>query len=202
MPSTLGFFLTRIHHWSAFYLICEIVRRNITFIFIFLIGQHQIFPNLEELSVDVKHITTKRHFPEDFLCNLKCLDLFFFAESTSILSLDDFFQRMHTMKVLKIEEGECIGLSNKKIENGMSAIIRKGNKCRDLKHIIKQESFNIDNLAHLQVRWCHNLISLVPSLTSLQNLTTLKVWSSKGLVNIFNILNSKESGTTENNGDR
>ena len=106
------------------------------------------------------------------------------------------------MKVLKIEEGECIGLSNKKIENGMSAIIRKGNKCRDLKHIIKQESFNIDNLAHLQVRWCHNLISLVPSLTSLQNLTTLKVWSSKGLVNIFNILNSKESGTTKNNGDR
>ena len=58
----------------------------------------QVFPNLEELRVDEKHIGL---FPEDCLCKLKCLDVRL-DESSTIFSLDDFLHRFHTIKILSI----------------------------------------------------------------------------------------------------
>ena len=95
----------------------------------------------------------------------------FVDEWTTILLLDDFLKRYPTMKVLQIE-GYDKWLSKEKVENGMEVIIRKANKLCDLKHILEQESSNMNNLAILHVRRCHNLINLVPSSLSFQNLTT------------------------------
>ncbi|KDO40576.1 hypothetical protein CISIN_1g0403321mg, partial [Citrus sinensis] len=153
-----------------------------------LMEKGQVFPSLEELSVDVKHIAAINKcqlFREDLLCKLKCLDVEFGDERTSILSLDDFLQRFHAMKVLKIV-GECyVGESEEKVENGMEVIIREANKCCDLKHILKQESSNMNNLVILHVIRCNNLINLVPSSLSFQNLTTLKVSYCKGLMKVL-----------------
>ncbi|KAH9754218.1 hypothetical protein KPL71_015375 [Citrus sinensis] len=81
----------------------------------------KVFPNLEQLIVDAKHIITNKFlFSEDLLCKLKCLDVEFVDELTTILSLDDFLQRFHTLKVLQIEgNNDC--LPKEKAENGMES---------------------------------------------------------------------------------
>ncbi|KAH9754196.1 hypothetical protein KPL71_015361 [Citrus sinensis] len=147
--------------------------------------EFMVFSNLEELIVDAKHIVTNKSvFSEDLLCKLKCLDVEFVDESTTILSLDDFLQRLHTMRVLQIE-GSDAWLSKEKVENGMEVIIREVNKCCDLKHIWKQESSILNNLLILRVKSCHHLINLVPSSTSFQNLATLEISYCNGLKNLL-----------------
>ncbi|KAH9754200.1 Importin subunit alpha-2 [Citrus sinensis] len=146
----------------------------------------KVFPNLEELIVDAKYIITNKFlFSEDLLCKLKCLDVAFVDELTAILSLDDFLQRFHTMKVLRIE-GFNGWLEKEKVEDGIEIIIREAFNCYDLKYILKQESSSImNNLVILRVTNFHRLINLVPSSTSFQNLTTLEISYCNGLRNVL-----------------
>ncbi|GAY65805.1 hypothetical protein CUMW_243870 [Citrus unshiu] len=145
----------------------------------------QVFPNLEELIVDAKHIITNTClFSEDLLCKLKCLHVESDDESTTMLSLDDFLQRFHTMKVVQIG-GHPKRFSKEKAENGMKVIIRDANKYCDLKHILKQESSITNNLVILRVSSCQHLINLVPSWTTFQNLTTLAVSHCGRLKNLL-----------------
>ncbi|KAH9754621.1 putative disease resistance protein [Citrus sinensis] len=141
----------------------------------------KMFPNLEDLSIDEKYIGL---FPEDLLCKLKLLDVWI-DESTAILSLDDFLQRFHTTKILIIGGDEYIFRLFGKVENGMKAMIRGINRHRGLKQILKQESSNANNLENLDICDCHNLINLVPSSTSFQNLTTLMVYNCIGLIDVL-----------------
>ncbi|KAK9215242.1 hypothetical protein WN944_007246 [Citrus x changshan-huyou] len=85
---------------------------------IFRCPEFMLFPNLEELEVDAKFIVTNKYlFSEDLHCKLKYLFVELVDERT-ILSLHNFLQRLHTMKVLQIE-----GYSDRspivKVENGM-----------------------------------------------------------------------------------
>ncbi|KAH9688180.1 hypothetical protein KPL70_015044 [Citrus sinensis] len=140
----------------------------------------------KKLIVDAKYIITNKFiFSEDLLCKLKCLDVVFVDELTTILSLDDFLQKFHTLKVLQIEgNNDC--LPKEKAENGIEVIIRKAFKCYDLKYILRQESSSImNNLVILHVTKCHRLINLMPSSTSFQNLKTLKISYCDGLKNIL-----------------
>ncbi|XP_024047046.1 probable disease resistance protein At4g27220 isoform X2 [Citrus clementina] len=149
----------------------------------------KVFPNLEVLRVEAKNIPTIWEFPEDFFCKLKCLEVVL-DESTIIFSLD-FLQRFHTMKILKVRGAEYDVVSNEKVENGSTAIIREVNKRCDLKHILEQVSSNMDNLVILEVCRCENLINLVPSSTSFQNLTNLVVWNCDKLINVVTISTAK-----------
>ncbi|GAY34771.1 hypothetical protein CUMW_277170 [Citrus unshiu] len=142
----------------------------------------QVFLNLEKLRVDEKRIGL---FPEDWLCKLKCLDVRL-DESSTILSLDDFLQRFHTIKILLIEGHDYVlGQSFENLENGMKAMMRGINQRRELKQIFKQESTNTNNLEQLEIFYCYNLTNLVPSSTSFQNLTTLKVSGCRGMINVL-----------------
>ncbi|XP_052298840.1 probable disease resistance protein At4g27220 isoform X4 [Citrus sinensis] len=142
----------------------------------------KVFPNLEELRVDEKHICL---FPEDWLCKFKCLDVWL-DESSTILSLDDFLQRFHTIKILSIGgNNQALYTSFKNVENGMNAIVRGINHRRDLKQIFKQESTNTNDLEKLEIFECDNLINLVPSSISFQNLTTLTVGLCHGMINVL-----------------
>ncbi|KAH9754227.1 putative disease resistance protein [Citrus sinensis] len=115
----------------------------------------KLFPNLEELRADAKHIATNNSlFPEDLICKLKCLEAEFGAESPTIFSLDDFLQRFHAMKVLRIGGGRHAQEAKEKAENGMEVIIREVNKCFDLKHFLKQGSAIMDNLEQLNISEC------------------------------------------------
>ncbi|KAH9754241.1 Importin subunit alpha-2 [Citrus sinensis] len=146
----------------------------------------KLFPNLEELRADAKHIATNNSlFPEDVLCKLKCLEAEFGDESTTIFSLDDFLRRFHTIKVLSIGGGGYAWEAKEKVENGMAVIIREVNKCYDLKHFLKQESSIAVKLEQLKISECSHLINLVPSSSSFQNLTTLVVSYCKGLKNVL-----------------
>ena len=83
-------------------------------------------------SVDEQHIGL---FPKDFLCRLKRLGVWL-DESTTNLSLEDFLQRFHTIKILLIGGDDGVyGDTVEKVENGMKAIIRGINQCRDLKQV-------------------------------------------------------------------
>ncbi|XP_024038960.1 probable disease resistance protein At4g27220 [Citrus clementina] len=142
----------------------------------------KVFPNLEELIVDEKHIGL---FPEDWLCKLKCLDVRL-DESSTILSLDDFLQRFHTIKILSIGgNNEALFTSFENVENGKEARMRGINHCRELKQIFKQESTNTNNLEQLEIFECDNLTNLVPSLTSFQNLTTLTVCDCSRMIHVL-----------------
>ncbi|KAH9754644.1 putative disease resistance protein [Citrus sinensis] len=142
----------------------------------------KVFPNLEELSVDEKHIGL---FPEDWLCKLKCLDVRL-DESSTILSLDDFLHRFHTIKILYVGgNNQVLYRSFENLENGMNARMRGINHRRELKQIFKQESTNTNNLEQLEIFHCRNLTNLVPSSTSFQNLTTLKVSSCHGMIHVL-----------------
>ncbi|KAH9688661.1 nb-arc domain-containing protein [Citrus sinensis] len=109
----------------------------------------KMFPNLEYLIVDEKHI---RLFPEYLLCKLKCLDVWL-DESTPILSLDDFLLQFHTVKILVLLGGDeyIWDDSFEEVENGMTAMIKGIDECRDLKQISKQESSNTSNLEILVI---------------------------------------------------
>lgn len=61
------------------------------------------------------------------------------------------------------------------LKNGMTAMIRGINQRGDLNQILKQESSDNNNFETLTICECDNLINLVPSPTSFQNLTTLSV---------------------------
>ncbi|KAJ4713100.1 Disease resistance protein [Melia azedarach] len=140
----------------------------------------KVFPNLEELIVQGKGIATIGQFPENFLGKLKFL-LFMFDESAVFSSLD-FLQRFHNIKVLKIGGGIQFQ-SSEEVENGISAWITHLNQCSDVKHLLKEET-NMDHLVHLLVGASHNLVNLVPSSTSFQNLMTLELTYCDKLTNI------------------
>ena len=104
----------------------------------------QVFPNLEKLRVDEKHIGL---FPEDLLCKLKCLHVRL-DESAAIVSLDDFLHRFQAIKVLVIKENDDDDFwkdPSDEFENGMKVVITGINRRRDLKQILKGESSNTNN---------------------------------------------------------
>ncbi|KAH9688108.1 putative disease resistance protein [Citrus sinensis] len=141
----------------------------------------RVFPMLEELKVDAKYIGTNKYlFSEDLLCKLKYLYMELVDERT-ILSLGDFLQRLHTMKVLQIGGGSYTWLPKEKVENGMGVNVREANDCYHLEHILIQESSVTNNLVILHVKWCDHLVDLVPPSTSFQNLTNLVVSCCKRL---------------------
>ncbi|KAH9754134.1 Importin subunit alpha-2 [Citrus sinensis] len=132
----------------------------------------QVFPNLEKLKVDAKHVVTNKYlFSEDLLCKLKYLYVELVDERT-ILSLGDFLQRLHTMKVLQIG-GYGAWLPEENVENGMRVEIREAKY--QLEHILMEESSVTNNLVILRVIGCHHLVNLVPSSSSFQNLTNMVV---------------------------
>ncbi|KAH9688115.1 Disease resistance protein [Citrus sinensis] len=138
----------------------------------------RVFPNLEELKVDAKYIGTNKYlFSEDLLCKLKYLYVELVDERT-ILSLGDFLQRLHTMKVLQIR-GHGAWLPKEQVENGMMVEMREAKY--QLEHILIEESSVTSNLVILHVKGCDRLVNLVPSSTSFQNLTNLVVSCCKGL---------------------
>ncbi|KAL9450772.1 hypothetical protein AB3S75_012497 [Citrus x aurantiifolia] len=144
------------------------------------ISTERVFPNLEELKVDAKYIGTNKYlFFEDLLCKLKYLFVELVDEPT-IVSLDDFLQRLHTMKVLQIQ-GYGGRLPKEKVENGMAVQISEANYCYHLEHILIQESSVTNNLVILRVKWCDRLVDLVPPSTSFQNLTNMVVSRCKRL---------------------
>ena len=159
----------------------------------FVIVITQMFPNLEYLIVDEKHI---RLFPEYLLCKLKCLDVWL-DESTPILSLDDFLLQFHTVKILVLLGGDeyIWDDSFEEVENGMTAMIKGIDECRDLKQISKQESSNTSNLEILVILHCATLD--IVSDSNVFDGMSLR-WNDKRI----NILDSKESGATETNQDR
>ncbi|KAH9754203.1 AAA domain-containing protein [Citrus sinensis] len=57
----------------------------------------KMFPTLEGLRVDAKHMATICQLPEDFICKLKCLEVMFDGSTTT--SSLDFLQRFHTINV-------------------------------------------------------------------------------------------------------
>ncbi|KAH9754158.1 Importin subunit alpha-2 [Citrus sinensis] len=132
----------------------------------------RVFPNLEELKVDAKHVVTNKYlFSEDLLCKLKYIFVELDDERT-ILSLGDFLQRLHTMKLLQIG-GLDAWLPEEKVENGMRVEIIEAKY--QLEHILIEESSVTNNLVILRVKGCDRLVNLVPSSTSFQNLTNLVV---------------------------
>ncbi|XP_052298351.1 probable disease resistance protein At4g27220 isoform X3 [Citrus sinensis] len=140
----------------------------------------RVFPNLEELKVDAKYIGTNKYlFFEDLLCKLKYLFVELVDEPT-IVSLDDFLQRLHTMKVLQIQ-GYGGRSPKEKVENGMAVEISEANNCYHLENILIRESSVTNNLVILRVKGCDRLVNLVPSSTSFQNLTNLVVFSCERL---------------------
>ncbi|KAL9450766.1 hypothetical protein AB3S75_012492 [Citrus x aurantiifolia] len=140
----------------------------------------RVFPNLEELKVDAKYIGTNKYlFFEDLLCKLKYLFVELVDEPT-IVSLDDFLQRLHTMKVLQIQ-GYGGRSPKEKVENGMAVEISVANNCYHLENILIRESSVTNNLVILRVKWCDRLVDLVPPSTSFQNLTNLVVSCCKRL---------------------
>ncbi|KAL9450764.1 hypothetical protein AB3S75_012490 [Citrus x aurantiifolia] len=119
----------------------------------------RVFPNLEKLKVDAKHVVTNKYH---------------LGDERTILSLGDFLQRLHTMKVLQI--GGYGGRSPKeKVENGMAVEISEANNCYHLEHILIRESSVTNNLVILRVKGCDHLVNLVPPSTSFQNLTNMVV---------------------------
>ncbi|KAL9450775.1 hypothetical protein AB3S75_012500 [Citrus x aurantiifolia] len=144
------------------------------------ISTERVFPNLEELKVDAKYIGTNKYlFFEDLLCKLKYLFVELVDEPT-IVSLDDFLQRLHTMKVLQIQ-GYGGRSPKEKVENGMAVEISVANNCYHLENILIRESSVTNNLVILRVKWCDRLVDLVPPSTSFQNLTNLVVSRCKRL---------------------
>ncbi|KAH9754123.1 putative disease resistance protein [Citrus sinensis] len=142
--------------------------------------EFMVFPNLEELKVDAKYIGTNKYlFFEDLLCKLKYLFVELVDEPT-IVSLDDFLQRLHTMKVLQIQ-GYGGRSPKEKVENGMAVEISEANNCYHLENILIRESSVTNNLVILRVKGCDRLVNLVPSSTSFQNLTNLVVFSCERL---------------------
>ena len=127
---------------------------------------------MEELKVDAKHVVTNKYlFSEDLLCKLKYIFVELDDERT-ILSLGDFLQRLHTMKLLQIG-GLDAWLPEEKVENGMRVEIIEAKY--QLEHILIEESSVTNNLVILRVKGCDRLVNLVPSSTSFQNLTNLVV---------------------------
>ncbi|KAH9754182.1 putative disease resistance protein [Citrus sinensis] len=138
----------------------------------------RVFPNLEELDIDAEHLVTNKYlFSEGLLCKLKYLYVTLGDERT-ILSLFDFLQRLHTMKVLQIG-GYGAWLLYEKVENGMGVEIREAKY--PLEHILIEESSVTNNLVILRVMGCDRLVNLVPSSTSFQNLANLVVSCCEGL---------------------
>ncbi|KDO41211.1 hypothetical protein CISIN_1g0488091mg, partial [Citrus sinensis] len=94
--------------------------------------------------------------------------------------------RFHTIKVLCIEGYDYDGEELfETVENGVNAMIKGINFHPDLKQILKQESSHANNLEVLEIYGCDNLINLVPSSTSFQNLTTVAVDFCYGMINIL-----------------
>ncbi|KAH9754170.1 Disease resistance protein [Citrus sinensis] len=116
----------------------------------------RVFPNLEKLKVDAKHVVTNKYH---------------LGDERTILSLGDFLQRLHTMKVLQIG-GYSASLPYEKVENGMWVEIREA---FHLEHILIRESSVTNNLVILRVKGCDHLVNLVPPSTSFQNLTNMVV---------------------------
>ncbi|KAH9688659.1 nb-arc domain-containing protein [Citrus sinensis] len=141
----------------------------------------KMFPNLEYLIVDEKHI---RLFPEYLLCKLKCLDVWL-DESTPILSLDDFLLQFHTVKILVLLGGDeyIWDDSFEEVENGMTAMIKGIDECRDLKQISKQESSNTSNLEILVIS-DGGVLRTGVSRKSL-TLTCLMVCRCDGMINVL-----------------
>ncbi|KAL9447639.1 hypothetical protein AB3S75_015167 [Citrus x aurantiifolia] len=138
----------------------------------------RVFPNLEKLKVDAKRVVTNKYlFSEDLLCKLKYLYVELVDERT-ILSLGDFLQRLHTMKVLEIG-GHGAWLPKEQVENGMRVEIREAKY--QLEHILIEESSVTNNLVILHVKGCDRLVNLVPSSSSFQNLANLVVSCCEGL---------------------
>ncbi|KAH9754145.1 Importin subunit alpha-2 [Citrus sinensis] len=109
----------------------------------------RVFPNLEKLEVDAKHVVTNKYlFSEGLLCKLKYLSVELGDERT-ILSLGDFLQRLHTMKVLQIG-GHGAWLPEEKVENGMRVEISEAYNCYDLENILIEESSVTNNLVFLR----------------------------------------------------
>ncbi|KAK9218725.1 hypothetical protein WN943_007362 [Citrus x changshan-huyou] len=95
----------------------------------------------------------------------------FVDESTTILSLDDFLQRLHTMRVLQIE-GSDAWLSKEMVENGM------------------------ENLATLEISYCNGLKNLLTSSIA-KTLVRLREMTIESCVTITEIVLAEDAAKDE-----
>ncbi|KAK3200418.1 hypothetical protein Dsin_023833 [Dipteronia sinensis] len=137
----------------------------------FFLVEKDSFPILEKLKLigEATRMISQGQFSEELFCNLKFLRV---KNDKSVLFPLRILQRFRHLHVLHLksssykeifsyeEDGTHVGVDSK-----LDMIISK--------------------LEKLTVADCQNLIQLVPSSTSFQNLTVLKVWGCHGLKNLM-----------------
>ncbi|XP_021659394.2 uncharacterized protein LOC110649219 isoform X2 [Hevea brasiliensis] len=158
-----------------------------------LFSPNKIIPNLEILSLIVKHakMILEGHFPADLFHKLKVVQLNYFHDKSAIFPFD-LLQLFYNMEKLFIwcshfeELFPYEGLVDKEKHASSLAQIRylELDLLPDLKYIWNQHSQLdqvLQNLETLKVKRCDNLISLAPSSASFQNLTNLDIENCSGL---------------------
>ncbi|XP_065867358.1 uncharacterized protein [Euphorbia lathyris] len=158
---------------------------------------HKAFPNLKELSVDMKSITAILQFelPIDFFSAVKKLVLPYcsFTSTRSHAPLLHFLSRLPNLVELEVcdssfrELFKFEGLCSRLEEALKLPQIRdlKLQCLDDLKLIWWLNSSLFQSIKTVEIRNCGNLIGLAASSTSFENLTTLKVYECNQLMNLL-----------------
>lgn len=129
---------------------------------------------------------------KEFFCNLKILELKHFPTEYSIFP-SNFLERISpSLEELTINDAFFEEIFSREVTaNDEESSLRRLNLCKihKLRHLIKDQtrpSPFIQNLDHLEVLECTELIVLMPSPISFQNLKSLKVSKCHGLLNLIN----------------
>ncbi|KAK3200436.1 hypothetical protein Dsin_023851 [Dipteronia sinensis] len=128
------------------------------------------FPNLEKLKLRGEAIKIlQSQFSEQLFCNLKFLEVY---NDKSVIFPICILQRLRHMKDLRLQYS-----SYKEIFS----------YDEDKTHVVIDSRLDmvLQKLECLMVYYCVNLIQVVPSSASFQNLTFFRVWSCNGLKNMM-----------------
>ncbi|XP_057991824.1 uncharacterized protein LOC110643234 isoform X4 [Hevea brasiliensis] len=151
--------------------------------------EKKVFPNLEELSSDGQMIEMilQCQLPKGFLFKVKSVELSF-IRGKSYVALFGFLQRLPNLETVSVKDSLLQGFVLQCEDNDGAMLPRIRNlklwRLDHIKHIWKphpQMDLVLQNLQTMNVFYCFDLISLAPSSSSFQNLTTLKVQSCKVL---------------------
>lgn len=157
----------------------------------------QMFPNLEELSLDSKStlLILQSEFSTQLFSQVKVCELRFFPNK-SPASLSGFLPRFSNLKELGVRDSSlkelfrfetlCGDLEDATILPRIRVV--KLYNLGDLKHILVQDCQRQDPLFQyietLELRSCANLINLAPLSASFRNLTTLLLCECNRMKNI------------------
>ncbi|KAK2633599.1 hypothetical protein Ddye_032596 [Dipteronia dyeriana] len=147
----------------------------------------KVFSNLEELTLNRKGMTVRW---QGQFRKLKALQVVQDESSVFPLIFLQGFRSLEELVMRSCSYKEIFLHGDIEKHAGMLAKIKvlKFDALSELKRIWKQDSKMdsvLRNVEILHVWNCHNLIKLVPSSASLENLTTLNIKSCDGLVNLI-----------------